>query len=440
MGNLKVHDKLDIQAGGQVEVLDEFGSGGQGTVYKVSYNGKTYALKWYHPGVFKGKENDFYKNLENNISNGAPTDAFLWPKAITKVYNDQFGYLMDVRPSGYEELTNFFVGGRKQKQARFKSFYALCTAAINIIEAFRALHNNGYSYQDINNGNFFINPENGDVLICDNDNVSPFGTNLGIMGKQRWMAPEIVMGKNDPDKNSDRFSLAVVLFRLLFINHPLEGRYSTPPCMTKELEQKYYGSAPIFVYDPTTSENRPIPGTDHNLKLFWNVYPDYVKDAFIRAFSHDVMMNQKPRILEKEWMDIFIRLRTEIGRCPYCGQETFYTFKGSHDIPCMECGKKIPITNALQIKNQILPIFPGLKISLWTVDSSLEDIRTQVAEVVKNPKDPRLLGLRNLSQRTWSVNLPDGSQRPLPPQQVVPVRAGFEIHFLGGTNDSGIIK
>ena len=149
MGNLKVHDKLDIQAGGQAEVLDEFGSGGQGTVYKVSYNGKTYALKWYHPGVFKGKENDFYKNLENNISNGAPTDAFLWPKAITKVYNDQFGYLMDVRPSGYEELTNFFVGGRKQKQARFKSFYALCTAAINIIEAFRALHNNGYSYQDI---------------------------------------------------------------------------------------------------------------------------------------------------------------------------------------------------------------------------------------------------------------------------------------------------
>ena len=318
MGNLKVHDKLDIQAGGQAEVLDEFGSGGQGTVYKVSYNGKTYALKWYHLGVFKGKENDFYKNLENNISNGAPTDAFLWPKAITKVYNDQFGYLMDVRPSGYEELTNFFVGGRKQKQARFKSFYALCTAAINIIEAFRALHNNGYSYQDINNGNFFISPENGDVLICDNDNVSPFGTNLGIMGKQRWMAPEIVMGKNDPDKNSDRFSLAVVLFRLLFINHPLEGRYSTPPCMTKEAEQKYYGSAPIFVYDPSTTENRPIPGTDHNLKLFWNVYPDYVKEAFIRAFSHDVMMKQKPRILEKEWLDIFIRLRTEIGRCPHC--------------------------------------------------------------------------------------------------------------------------
>lgn len=84
MGNLKVHDKLDIQAGGQVEVLDEFGSGGQGTVYKVSYNGKTYALKWYHPGVFKGKENDFYKNLENNISNGAQRMLFSGQKPLPK--------------------------------------------------------------------------------------------------------------------------------------------------------------------------------------------------------------------------------------------------------------------------------------------------------------------------------------------------------------------
>ena len=149
MGNLKVHDKLDIQAGGQAEVLDEFGSGGQGTVYKVSYNGKTYALKWYHPGVFKGKENDFYKNLENNISNGAPTDAFLWPKAITKVYNDQFGYLMDVRPSGYEELTNFFVGGRKQKQARFKSFDALGTAAINPCSAQQWVQLSGYQQRQL---------------------------------------------------------------------------------------------------------------------------------------------------------------------------------------------------------------------------------------------------------------------------------------------------
>lgn len=122
MGNLKVHDKLDIQAGGQVEVLDEFGSGGQGTVYKVSYNGKTYALKWYHPGVFKGKENDFYKNLENNISNGAPTDAFLWPKAIATVYKGNIikNLIMDCqsytkyRPN--ETTGGIFVSWRRKEE------------------------------------------------------------------------------------------------------------------------------------------------------------------------------------------------------------------------------------------------------------------------------------------------------------------------------------
>jgi len=42
------------------------------------------------------------------------------------------------------------------------------------------------------------------------------------------MAPEVVLG-GAPDKRSDRFSLAVILFRMLFIEHPLEGKYSTPP-------------------------------------------------------------------------------------------------------------------------------------------------------------------------------------------------------------------
>ena len=238
MSTLKNGTKIKMKYGGEATVLDEFGAGGQGTVYKVSYNGKEYALKWYHKGVFKGKEKEFYKNLENNIQKGSPTDAFLWPLAITDVCDGMFGYIMNIRPEGYYELTEFFVGTKKQKQIRFKSFEAIANAAINIIQGFRELHNSGYSYQDINNGNFFINPENGSVLICDNDNVSPYGVNLGILGKQRYMAPEVVQGKSDPNKQSDRFSLAVILFRLLFINHPLEGKYSTPPCMTKELERK----------------------------------------------------------------------------------------------------------------------------------------------------------------------------------------------------------
>lgn len=438
MSVIKVGDTVKMKNGGEAKILSEFGSGGQGTVYKVIYNGKEYALKWYHPGVFKGKEKDFYSNLENNIAKGAPTDAFLWPLGVTEVLNGSFGYIMDIRPAGYEELTNFFVGSKKKQQVRFKSFAAISTAAINIIQAFRELHNRGYSYQDINNGNFFINPANGSVLICDNDNVSPYGTNLGIMGKQRWMAPEIVTLKGDPDKQSDRFSLSVVLFRLLFINHPLEGRYSTPPCMTKELEKKYYGTDPVFVYDPTDSKNRPVPGTDHNLKIFWNVYPQYIRNMFVRAFSQDVMHKRKPRILEKEWLDVFFRLRAETGMCPNCKYEMFYTAEGVNQ--CFECGKNVAKPATLAFNQLSLPLYRGMKVYLWHVDSSLEDITTVVGEVIANPQNPTLLGLRNLSASNWMVTLPDASQRPLAPGSVLPIKNGFTIDFLNNNRSIATIS
>lgn len=441
MSSMKVGDTVKIKAGGEAKILAEFGSGGQGTVYKVSYAGKEYALKWYHVGVFNGKEKEFYQNIENNIVKGAPTGSFLWPIAITEVKGGTFGYLMDIRPDGYEELTNFFVGSKKKEQVHFKSFEAICTAAINITVAFRELHNKGYSYQDINNGNFFINPSNGSVLICDNDNVSPFGTNLGIMGKQRWMAPEIVTGDNEPDTQSDRFSLAVVLFRLLFINHPLEGKYSTPPCMTKELERKYYGTDPIFVYDPQDSRNRPISGTDFNLKMFWNIYPKYVKDAFIRAFSKKVMHKEEGRVLEREWLDIFTQLRAEIGRCPYCKREMFYHIAApNHQAVCFECHKPVDVPNQLVVGKNRFPVFRGMKLRVWNLDSSKNDVETVVAEVVANPQNPKMLGYENVSSYVWNVLLPDGTTRQVPPGKHVPVKKGFSISFLGVNDGTGRVE
>ena len=56
MGVIKIGDTVKMKNGGDAKILAEFGAGGQGTVYKVSYNGKDYALKWYHVGAFKGKE------------------------------------------------------------------------------------------------------------------------------------------------------------------------------------------------------------------------------------------------------------------------------------------------------------------------------------------------------------------------------------------------
>lgn len=58
--------KIKVLSGGELEVIQKLGEGGQGIVYKVRYNGKELALKWY----FGNKLNDpdrFYRNIQNNI-------------------------------------------------------------------------------------------------------------------------------------------------------------------------------------------------------------------------------------------------------------------------------------------------------------------------------------------------------------------------------------
>jgi len=176
----------------KVVVGDKLGEGGQGAVYRVDYGGKPKALKWYSKKL--SNPDKFYKNLENNIKKGKPTEAFLWPEDITQKDGEAFGYIMDLRKAEYVDFTKILLG--KKKEYAFASITAMCNACLQIIEGFRELHRKGYSYQDLNDGNFFINPQNGDVLICDNDNVSEAGQNSGIAGKARYMAPEIVAKGN----------------------------------------------------------------------------------------------------------------------------------------------------------------------------------------------------------------------------------------------------
>lgn len=431
-GQLKNGSEIRMKNGNTVKILSFIGDGGQGEVYCVESKGKKLALKWYKKDFLESMHDlaGFYQNLVNNIESGAPTNSFLWPLGITEKTKSGFGYIMEIRPERFYDLNRFFQKSGNNPQVHFRSVSSVVNASINIIESFRVLHNNGFSYQDINDGNFFIDPKTGDVLICDNDNISPFGTNFGILGKQRWMAPEIITRQNDPDKKSDLFSLSVVLFRLLFLNHPLEGRYSTPPCLTPQYEKKYYGEAPIFIYDPTNDINRPIPGTDHNLRLFWPFYPQYIRDIFIQAFSQDVMMGKAPRILEIKWLDTFFRMKAEIGSCPYCGGEMLFGETG--ETICPNCRKRIAAPSyRIKLSNCELPLFCGMKLYFRNINPITNDYETIIGEVISNPQDPKQLGFRNLTQDIWKASSPAGITKEIKPGAVVPFADNITVEFAG---------
>ena len=193
---------VHLTNGETAKVVKELGRGGQGIVYLVEYKGQKMALKWY----LKMPTDEFYDNLKENVSNGCPSEAFLWPKHLTIKEYDSCGYLMNLRPEGFYELSQFMLA-----HVFFDSYKVMLGAAMNVVHAFKQLHAEGYSYQDVNEGSFFIHPQTGHVFVCDNDNVSANNTYSGILGKSRYMAPEVVIGNGNvlPNKYSDRFSLPI---------------------------------------------------------------------------------------------------------------------------------------------------------------------------------------------------------------------------------------
>lgn len=413
MAELKANEFVNLTNGLKAKIVKELGRGGQGIVYQVELAGQMMALKWY----INAPDDKFYKNLEENVTKGAPSDAFLWPEYLTMKQKGSYGYIMKLRPQGYFEFGQYLLA-KKQ----FKSFEAMCNAAMKICEGFMKLHLFGYSYQDLNDGNFFIEPNTGDVLICDNDNVMPQGDKSGIMGKARYMAPEIVGGKA-PDKYSDRYSLSVILFMLFYGNHPLEGaKVLGCPCMTEKHEKEFYGSKALFIYDENDKSNLPVRGVHSNVIKRWPVLPKVLKEQFQHEFSQECLKEPQKRLIEQQWQKLIQQLRDMLVICPHCMGETFV--EDPKAPKCISCGKDFAIAGTLEIGKRSLLLSPGTKVYV-DLDNT-PDIKVEDVQGSKYP-----VQLRNTTPTNWTVETPSGKLKSIAPNELVPVKDGLKITMLG---------
>ena len=440
MNELSIGQQVELEYGDTATVTGIIGSGGQGKVYAVEYNGKKWALKWYDVSKMKDPE-QFRGNIRRNISDGAPSNKFLWPQYLTKVAADgTFGYLMDMKPDSFDAFTDILntyklkidplTGQAVRMPVRFTNLRSMITAAINISNAFRQLHRAGKSYQDLNDGGFFINIDTGAVLVCDCDNIAPDGSNFGIGGKPGYMAPEIVRGIAKPDVQTDKYSLAVVLFKLLFRGDPLEGqKVVRDVCLTESAELKHYGADAVFVYDPDDDSNRPVRGIHDNVIKFWKMYPDYIRDAFIKSFTVGLTDPNK-RIIENEWQTMFIRLRSEIIFCS-CGRTNYTCMFEQEDrltYRCPKCGMTFA-TLAFSDRDYRVPLYIGSRFYECEIDPASEDYASVAGELVENKLKPGVLGIRNSSELTWNVRMPDGEFHTVSPGKGCPIWQGLEIDF-----------
>ncbi len=430
---------IETESGGKAVVIGVIGKGRQSTIYLVDYKGEKMALKWYD-----SKVNNLYRirsNIKRNIADGKPDNNFLWCRYMTKVdrQTGSFGYLMELIPDGFERLSDIVRGYRivndtvtgrvMEKKVRFSSLYTMITAVMNIVNAFRQINKSGKSFQGLDDGSFFINTHTGDILVSDCDTIASHGTELDIHIRPAYKAPEVISG-SIPNEISDTYSLAIILFRLLFRGDAFEGeKVVMDVCLNESEIAKHYGSEAVFVYSPDDTSNRPVRGIHDNVIKFWKEYPEYIKEAFIRTFTVGIS-NPEKRVSFGEWQNIFIRLRSEILSC-VCGKSHFISIIGSPDdktFICPECRTEFA---TIKFSNRIfrMPLCIGSRIFMCETDPLTDDYMSIAGEIVENKLRKGLIGIKNCSGKKWSVRMPDGMFHDVLSGKGFPVWNGLEIDF-----------
>jgi len=332
-----------------------------------------------------------------------------------------FGYVMPRLEPGFISFAQLL--GRAEQPP----FRAMITIGRHLVEAFEALHASGLCYRDISFGNLWVHPERGEVAIIDNDNVGVDGGDVLVWGTLRFMAPEVVRHDAVPSSVTDLYSLAVFLFYLFVHGHPLEGMQTeatfswaaAPRESGNGLAERYFGTAPLFVFDPHDDANRPSPGDP--MRIWWPIYPGFVRRVFEQAFTVGLRdTSGSARVSEGVWRRAMLRLGDCVAACS-CRASVFY----DPDTPaaaCWNCGHVPPRPLLLELPGGSVVLSEGGVITAHHLQRD-RDYDTVVATVEAHPARSGQVILRNAGAQSW-VMRPDGEgAKTVEPGRRLAVRA-----------------
>lgn len=263
-------DTISLSGDDAWRVTRIIGEGGQGAVYEVrnEVDGDLRALKWYNAQAATEGQRAAILRL---IKRGRPGPMFLWPEALVDGPDGRFGYTMALRPTASRSISDLLLG---RVDSRPSLALSLCS---ELATAYLLLHAEGLCYRDISFGNVFFDAESGAVFVCDNDNVGVDGeSDNGVLGTRRFMAPEIVRGDAAPSAQTDLHSLAVLLFYVTMMHHPLIGRREREH-RGRSGETYLLGTAPLFIFDPDDEANRADPLSQPAAIARWARYPGSIR-------------------------------------------------------------------------------------------------------------------------------------------------------------------
>lgn len=202
------------------------GKGGEGQVYDVNENSGQLA-KLYNEAPDTEKANKL--RYMASIQKPAIHQFAAWPADVLLENSQVVGFVMK-KLTGYVPLHMLFSPMDRKKLFPDKGYNFLVHVARNLASAFHKLHEEGLIIGDINEGNILVNAQ-GMVAFIDCDsfqikhNTHYYYCEVGV---PRYTPPELLAGKTFTNVirtvNTDAFSLAILIFQLLFLGrHPFAG-------------------------------------------------------------------------------------------------------------------------------------------------------------------------------------------------------------------------
>ena len=400
-------------------------AGGQGEIWLVADDrNQEYVLKWYHPNQSTTQQKAAIGALITEHRPKSPpwpieaVKRFVWPIDLINPHGSgQFGYIMEkIDTKKYIEM------GELHRRGKQLPFATLAEIGYQLAQSYRALHLAGLCYCDISKGNMLFDPNTGNVLICDNDNVGENGkVKSQILGTWEFMSPEIILGNATPSTQTDLHSLATLLFYLWMCHHPLHGNLE---CAIRSWDipakRRIYGEKPVFIFDPNDKSNRPDDLDYETVRKLWELCPQKIKDLFVKAFTEG-LRNPDRRVTEGEWQRAFLQLKENNLQCPHCNIENNLWAQDARELLCRKCKKKISVPGYLAIgMNFHLALVAGVKLksSHLNPEWSSDDI---LGAMVENPNNPGNWGIRNHTQDTWKITFADGEIKEVPPGRAAPL-------------------
>lgn len=443
---------------GTPEVLND--GGGQGVVYKVPYKGATKVLKLYRR-VYAGDEK-MWENLVENAKAKSPDPHFVWPIDLienVEVEDEKgrfptFGYVMDLFPEGYLSANTIY---NNVGEVKLEDLYILCSALLRICTAFKRLHIRGLCYQDISCNNVVIEPKTGDVRIGDTDNIAPENTAgfVFVNGTLTFTAPEIFRDQENRNRthfaniSTDEYSLAVLLFMLLFRAHPLQGqRFHRHPAMINDVFRYEYGLKPTYIFDhllhmedygPGSARLKDYNGPDESEKFHPLIFmhykaPKYLLDAFARSFSRGSLEGDKNAIDNRthdfEWEKIFLRMQAQCRVCRRCGEQVFE--KDTGKCPCGEPFQKVPRIRLGGDRDYTVPLEP--RRMLARAQFGFSDRDAAAAPLIWVGGSGNKITLQNISGTELKASF-RGESRAFPANAALYAAIGLSI-----SSDNGMIE